>query len=280
MGGLPWDAKQKQLVCAVDQFNSRPLYYHLSAQYLFIASELFALHSLTDIPRRPNLNKLARNDVMRFQLEPGETCFENIVFLPAAHILVQTQSHLSIQQYWQPMLGDCLSFDSDNAFSEAFQSVFKQAITAATRTHGPLCLQLSGGLDSSAIAMMASQCFTAQERSLICLSNVLPEEYQGHLQDERDFIAEVTAPNLLKEYVTDPWRGPFDNMESCILQLQSSPQHYQYRALNAAARRHHAKFILHGTLGELTSSYAGHEYLAELFCHGHWLTLLQEIRAH
>ncbi len=275
-----WDAKQEQLVCAVDHFNSRPLYYHVDEKYLVMASEISALHRLPYIPRRPNLNKIARNDLMRFQLEPGETCFEKIFFLPAAHFMVKNKSRLSLHKYWEPELGDCLSFDTDEAFSEAFQSMFKQAINASTRTHLPICLQLSGGLDSSAIAMMASQCLKPQHRELICLSNVLPESYQGPLHDEREFIQCVTAPNLITHAVIDSWRGPFDHLDSFTTHWQSSPQHYQYRALNAAARSHHAKLMLHGTLGEMTCSYAGYEYLAQLFSRGQFSTLHQEIMAH
>ena len=275
-----WDNKNQQLVCANDHFNSQPLYYYTDSHIVAFASELRALHRLKTIPRLPNLNKIARSDFMRFQLEPGETCFANIHYLPPASVMIINQTDLTIKNYWKPTLGKSLSFKSDQAFTDEFQHTFTTAIQSVTRTHLPICLQLSGGLDSSAIAMTAAKVLQLQNKNLTCLSNVLPPLYRGITQDERDFIELVQAPNLIKHPVIDEWRGPFDNLENFAETLQSNPQHYQYRAINAAARAHNAKFILHGTLGELTSSYNGHEYLAHLFYRGRWLSLTREMLAH
>lgn len=275
-----WDAKNKQLVCATDHFNSRPLYYYWDHKMFAIASEIYALHALSSIPRLPNLNKIARNDFLRFQLEPGETCFDKIRFLPAAHFMIVNPSGLHIKQYWKPQLGKLMSFKSEQAFADAFQDVFRSSVEATTRSHLPVCLQLSGGLDSSAIAMMASQVLAAQGKELICLSNVLPPNYVGTGKDEREFIEAVQAPNVIKCPIIDEWRGPFDHMEAFAKSLQYNPQHYQNRAAFAAARKQGAKFVLNGALGELTSSYHGHEYLAHVFRSGHWLRLYHEVLAH
>ena len=275
-----WDAQQEQLLCVTDHFNARPLYYYIDAKRVVVASEISALHQLADVPRKPNLNKIARSDLMRFQLEVGETCFEKIQSLPAAHLMVISAGNLSVQQYWQPELGACFSFKSDDVFREAFQGIFQQVVESTTRTHVPIALQLSGGLDSSAIAMMASAIFKGQGRNLICLSNVLPRSYQGDLKDERAFIDLMHAPNLIKEDILDARRGPFDELVSFGKQLNLSPQHYQHRAMNSVARHHQARIVLHGTLGELTTSYAAHEYLAYKFSHGQWLSLMREVHAH
>ena len=54
-----WDAKHQQLVCVTDHFNSRPLYYYWDNKMLTAASEIYVLHALKNIPRFPNLNKIA-----------------------------------------------------------------------------------------------------------------------------------------------------------------------------------------------------------------------------
>ena len=276
-----WDAKEHQLICATDHVNSRPLYYYANQQMLIVATEINALHQLKVVPRLPNFSKIARSDFLRFQLAPGETCFENIQFLPAASLLVQNNTRFFTTQYWQPALGDCHAFKSENHFREAFQSKFYDAIRSTTRTHLPICLQFSGGLDSSAIAVMTLQHFKQQGRNLVCLSNGHPDDsHNSKKNKDHHYIKLIKASNLIKEWVVDEWRGPFDDLNTCSVNLQTSPQHYQHRALNAAARRHQAKIVLHGTLGEITASYAGHEYLAYLFCHGHWHTLFREARAY
>jgi asparagine synthase (glutamine-hydrolysing) len=275
-----WDGKEKRLICVSDHFNTRPLYFYHSNSMFAIASEIKALHQLPDIHRRPNLRKIAISDRLRFQESPTETFFADIQLLPAAHVLVVSQEKYTLQRYWQPTLGEPLSFASDSAFQEAFQDVFSQAIKSVTRSHRPIGLQLSGGLDSSAIAMIASREFAKQNKPLYCFSNVLPPAYHGKAKDEQEFIDHINGPSLVKIPVIDEWRGPFDGLEGFAEQYYSNSQHYQYRALNAAARERNIKIMLHGTLAELSTSYAGWEYLVELFRQGNWGILFHELNTY
>jgi asparagine synthase (glutamine-hydrolysing) len=128
--------------------------------------------------------------------------------------------------------------------------------------------------------MMAAQEFDKQGRSLYCFSNVLPALYSGKAKDEKNFIDYINSPSLIKVPVIDAWRGPFDNMESFTKQYYSNSQHYQYRALNGAARKRNIKIMLHGTLAEITTSYAGQEHLIELFRQGNWHVLYREMGAY
>lgn len=275
-----WDGKKKRLICVCDHFNTRPLYYYHSHHLFAIASEISALHQLPQISRQPNLLKIAISDRVRFQVDPTETFFANIQLLPAAHFLIITPKTCKLQRYWEPSLQDPISFNSENDFQEAFQDVFSKAIKSVTRSHLPIGLQLSGGLDSSAIAIMAAQEFDKQGLSLYCFSNLLPNLYHGKAKDEKNFIDYINSPSLIKVPVIDAWRGPFDNIESFAKQYYSNSQHYQYRALNNAARKRNIKIMLHGTLAEITTSYAGHEYLIELFRQGNWHILYHEMAAY
>ncbi|NCT56252.1 MAG: asparagine synthase [Legionella sp.] len=275
-----WDTKLHRFVVAVDHFNTRPLYYFFNQDFLIISSVLSALHHVPWVPREPNLSVIARHDFKRFLLEPGETCFKHLYFLPPANLLIADPSGIKFHTYWRPTLGAPYAFKSDNDFQEAFHEHFSNAVHATVDTDRPVCLQLSGGLDSSAIALMAANVLGFEQKKLICLSNVLPPNSHDSLNDEHEYIDLIHAPNLIKETVIDPWRGPFDHLDACKTHLYTSPQHYQHRAINAAARRHQASVVLHGTLAELTTSYSGHERLSELFHRLHWITLIRELFAH
>jgi asparagine synthase (glutamine-hydrolysing) len=272
-----WDGKEERLICISDHFNTRPLYFYHSNNLFAIASEIKALHQLPGVHRRPNLHKIAMSDRLRYQENATDTFFADIQLLPAAHFLVVDREKYTSQRYWQPTLGEPLSFSSENAFQEAFQDVFSRAIKSVTRSHRPIGLQLSGGLDSSAIAMIASREFAKQNQPLYCFSNVLSPSYSGKAKDEQTFIDYINGPSLVKVPVTDEWRGPFDGLEGFTEQYYSNSQHYQYRALNAAARERNIKIMLHGTLAEFTTSYAGWEYLIELFRQGNWSGLYHEL---
>ncbi len=272
---LLWDEKTQMLSAVVDQFNSRPLYYYIDSNQAIFASEINALFSLDIVPRKLNLSKIARNDWLNFQAEPGETAFSSIFALPAAHRLIITESKYELYQYWKPELQDAFTFRTDAEFSEAFQAQFAAAVKSTTNSNLPVCLQLSGGLDSSAIAMMYVK--QNPDNPLICLSNVLPIANNQTGGDEREFLTLLQSDKLKQEFVIDEWRGPFDSFDKFSTQLNISAQYYQHHAINDAARKYNAKIILHGTLGEITSSYQGHEYLAELFLQCRWLSLFKEI---
>jgi asparagine synthase (glutamine-hydrolysing) len=274
---LLWDEKCKQLLAIVDHFNSRSLYYYMDHYKIVFASELKALHCLHTIPRELNLNKIARNDWLKFQAEAGETSFSNIYFLPAAHRLVIGASKHLLYQYWQPTLNDPLAFSSNEELCETFQEQFAEAIRATTNSHLPVCLQLSGGLDSSSIAMMYAKLNAKESKPLICFSNVLPSSETKPNNDEKEYLDLIQSNQLVKEPIIDEWRGPFDSLDKFSENLCTSAQYYQHYAINDAARRYGAKIILHGTMGEITSSYSGHEYLAELFYQGRYLNLFKEI---
>lgn len=274
---LIWDEKCKQLLAIVDHFNTRSLYYYMDHDKIVFASELKALHALQDIPREPNLHKIARNDWLKFQAEAGETAFSNIYFLPAAHRLVIRSTKHFLFQYWQPTLNDPISFGSNEELRETFQAQFAEAIQATTNSHLPVCLQLSGGLDSSSIAMMYAKLNFNGSTPLICFSNVHPSSNIPSNNDEKEYLDLIQSNQLIKESVIDEWRGPFDSLDKFSENLCTSAQYYQHYAINDATRRYGAKIILHGTMGEITSSYSGYEYLAELFWQGRYFNLFKEI---
>lgn len=275
-----WDMKLRRLVVAVDHFNARPLYYFYNQDILVISSVMSALHGLDEIAREPNLGVIARHDFKRFLYEPGETCFKDIQFLAPAHLLIAEATGMKIKPYWRPTLGEPLLFRREADFQEAFESHFAAAVRATLDPDKPTCLLLSGGLDSSAIALMAAQVMRPHQHPLICLSNGLPSDSNTGLVDEQEYIDLIQSPHFVKETVSDGWRGPFDHLDFCARQLCTNSQHYQHHALNAAARRHNASVLLHGTLAELTTSYSGYEYLSELLHHLRWLKLAGELWAH
>lgn len=275
-----WDERLKRLILAVDHFNASPVYYFLNKEILAASSVLSALVQLKCVPRALNLGVIARHDFRRFSLELGETCFQNIYFLPPASILVADKSGISIKIYWQPALDDPVFFHSKSNFQEEFEYHFSNSVRATLHSDTPVCLQLSGGLDSSAIALMGAKILASEPKQLICLSNLLPEGSPDFLQDEREYIHWIKASPLIKEAVTSPGSGPFDYLERCSKELYLSPQYYQHHAISRAARAYGSDVILHGTLAELTTSYSGYEYLAELFHHLRWVSLVQELIAH
>jgi asparagine synthase (glutamine-hydrolysing) len=162
-------------------------------------------------------------------------------------------------------------------FSSAFKEMFSQVMQSYTE-HDPVISLLSGGLDSSAITAMGADVLGKKNKQLMSFSSALPEASEGY--DEREYINQIKAPNLNKQFIIDEMRGPFDALETFLYSPIMTSRHYLYRAFNAKAREYGAKIILDGCFGEMGPSYWGDERLAELLQKGQWLRLIQQSRSH
>jgi asparagine synthase (glutamine-hydrolysing) len=151
-----WDDAKHELLCARDRFGEKPLYYATGAHgELLVASEIKAL--LASGLVRPVLNKSALAHYLKHLCVPAsETIYTNIHILPPAHAMRYQNGQLTIERYWDmpPPVSSVLSFQ-DAALE--FQRLFNKAVERCLVADVPVGLFLSGGLDSSSVAAMASQ---------------------------------------------------------------------------------------------------------------------------
>jgi asparagine synthase (glutamine-hydrolysing) len=275
-----WDQKLGNLFCITDYICNRQIYYYKDENIFAFATQIEALHTLSEIPRSPNLKKIANLAyTFRAGYHQQETFYGNIYAMPSASLLkINLDGNLSISCYWHPDKTAESEFRDEDEFAEAFRGLFDKIIRSATRSHLPVASLLSGGLDSSAITAMASQVMAEDNKKLIALSAILPTNFVGDYKDESYYINLLQYPNLTHEYITDQWRGPFDNLEYVFSQPNSTACHYLYQAFQDAANKHQTRIILDGCYGEIggASSYAEGGF-AELFIQGRWATLLREL---
>ncbi|MCU0334450.1 MAG: asparagine synthase (glutamine-hydrolyzing) [Chitinophagaceae bacterium] len=151
-----WDRQRQQLILARDHAGMKPLYYFLdpAAQQCYFASEIRALRTLRpDWPEDPHWR--IRLLAYGFIPEPG-TMLQHVQCLPAGHVLTislpQFSTHL--QPWYQP------ATDVRYTNAETANQALRQALTSAVDRHqvadAPLGVFLSGGIDSSIIALAAA----------------------------------------------------------------------------------------------------------------------------
>ena len=140
-----WDSHERRLLCSRDRFGVKPFYYRLDGDRLAFASE----------PRAFRHDRLEPNPtVIRDYLEQSyldhtdETFFAGIRSLPPAHNLTFDAKGLRLSRYWRLEPGEP---PADPA--EAVRAAFLDAIRLHLRSDVPVGTCLSGGIDSSAIAV-------------------------------------------------------------------------------------------------------------------------------
>lgn len=148
-----WDEAQQQLFCARDRFGVKPFYYTTNDDTLYFASEVKALLPFLDDIRT---NPSGLMDYLTFQLcLEGKTLFEDVEELLPGHVLVVKHAAIRIRRYWEVYYQ--LDFDhTESYFVEHLTDLLENSVAIHQRSDVPIGGYLSGGLDSTIIACLAS----------------------------------------------------------------------------------------------------------------------------
>lgn len=148
-----WDAARRELFLVRDRLGIKPLYYsYTNGQFIF-ASEVRALLETGLVARQINLAAL--NTYLMFgAVQDPLTLIENVKSLPAAHALTATAGGIELKEYWELPL-EC---EEDKASiartTESIAGRLENAVQLRLVSDVPLGVFLSGGIDSSALAML------------------------------------------------------------------------------------------------------------------------------
>jgi asparagine synthase (glutamine-hydrolysing) len=153
-----FDAVERRIFLARDRFGKKPLYYfHRKGTFAF-ASELTALLEHPLAPR--NQSEIARVKFLAHALIPApHSAIEGICKLPAAHHLTLPLAGGSprLTRYWRYTLEPEESGKSESALASELLEILARATKRRLVADVPLGVFLSGGLDSSTIAALASK---------------------------------------------------------------------------------------------------------------------------
>ncbi|MDP2696311.1 MAG: asparagine synthase (glutamine-hydrolyzing) [bacterium] len=152
-----WDEEKKTLFCARDHLGVKPFYYSIKSGAFYFSSEAKGLLA-GGIKARPN-DRAIYDYLVRgyYQHDTNESFFDGIHQLPPGHTLLWRDGVISMNSYWDPAtkIKDFSTW-SDKQVSDHFFKIFKDATKIQLRSDVPVGIQLSGGLDSSALTAMVN----------------------------------------------------------------------------------------------------------------------------
>jgi asparagine synthase (glutamine-hydrolysing) len=183
MWGLAWlDQDTGELRLARDRLGIKPLYWHRSNGQLLFASEIKAILAASD--HRFAINRaVAGRYLLQSQIDAQEqTFFAGIEAVPpgcCAQFDLRGPASLkpTVNQYWSPPQ---VQGDGPPPSLEDVRETFMDSVRLRLRSDVPVGVLLSGGLDSSAIAV-ATQQATGRCADLHLLSVVSDEP--GYSED-------------------------------------------------------------------------------------------------
>jgi asparagine synthase (glutamine-hydrolysing) len=191
--------------------------------------------------------------------------------------------------FWDPQNIPNIRFKSDNEYIEAFQEHFDDAVRARLRGCRAPCATITGGLDSSSIAVIAADMLAANGKKLNTFTAVpeagfCMEELRGCYFDETPYVRQIAAanPNIVPHFVP-PSKGSVLDQIAEQIRVGGAPSGGIMNGtwvmdIYAAARSAGHNAILVGELGNLIMSYRGWGLFSELLRRGRWLRLFGEIK--
>ncbi len=255
-----FDAHANTLFCARDRIGVKPFNYAwVDGKALIFGTDDIAVAAHPLCPRAVNEDRFADHLTGLFEgAEIEATFFRAVLRLPAAHVLTVKDKRLTTRRYWTFEPPEELNLESEQAYVEAFLSVFERAVRRRLRGGTLVGSMLSGGMDSGAICAIAAPIFKTStgERfktfSAIdgskpdCVETAHVRASAGFLDVDSHFV-DVARPDQWAASVADGFRhmgSPFDTSMNLV------------RAVFQQARESGCRVVLNGAIGD-TALHAG-----------------------
>jgi asparagine synthase (glutamine-hydrolysing) len=149
-----WDKRKQTLLLGRDRMGEKPLYLYERDGMLVFGSELKTLLGAGIVPFR--LDPRAIDRYFHYQYVPDpETPIQGVRKLGAGHILTAAPNPWTVEEtcYWR--MEDAPPLEGDPA--ELIRAELETVSGLVIRSDVPVGIALSGGLDSSAIAVLAAR---------------------------------------------------------------------------------------------------------------------------
>lgn len=251
-----WDGEK--LFAARDRFGIKPFYYAVIDGIFYFASEIKALLPiLPEIATDPD----ALGEYITFQYTIGDkSLFKHVHVLLPGHALIVKKGEITVRRYWDVHYD--IDFDhTPKWFAQRMQDILQDSISVHLRSDVPVGAYVSGGIDSSLIAILAAR----EEASGGIGFHGKFTEFPGY--DESPFAEAAAKQAGLELHQIDITASDFrDSIESVIYHLDqpvAGPGSFpQYMVSKLAAE--HVKVVLGGQGGdEIFGGYA--RYLIAYF---------------
>lgn len=241
-----FDKNRNKVLIARDRLSEKPLYYYQREEKIAFSSEMKSL-LLYLRGKSPAIDPESLNMFFHYQYVPEPlTCIDGVKKLPAAHYITIYLKDFSfhLKKYWdfedvKPVTGDPTVLIRD-----AFDDLSKMIIRADV----PVGIALSGGIDSSAIAVLAAKHYPDK-------MHAFSVGYPGRPQNDERSMAQSLSEKLGLAYheielKTEDMVNSFPEMVYYMDDPIADIAAFGYYSVNKLARKHNIPVILSGIGGD------------------------------
>ncbi len=271
-----WDNSKRVLFCARDHIGAQPFYYSAVANRFLFASDLAMVAALPGVAQHLHEPYVAAH-LLDPHFEHAELTFLSAIRkLPPGCSLTVCGERVDLRRYWSPVDSQDIRLASDAEYADAFLHLYESSVHDRLRCDSSPGVHLTGGLDSSSIAVIAARQLRQRSGTLSAFSWSPPQTCENVDGDERELIRAVsaqeevdvcyqtlTADDLIAVLRRDVAREP--TVDTLV--------HERIVQRQALARGVHT--LLSGWGGDEFIAFNGRGYEASLLVTGKWSTLYQ-----
>ena len=275
-----WNRSTQRLTCGRDAFGIRPLAYVYQPGKLFAFSSFpKALHGCGIVPKKIDEDAVAHRIIRAYRT--NDCLVAGINRLPPAHSIQVSREGVSLARYWQldrAAVGSRKCSPDDAA--REMRRLVDEAVHCRLPRRGETGAHLSGGLDSSAVAVLAARKLREEGHTLHAYSFLDRQRNDFKIDDETEFVKAVVEQEGDIDWTPiRPSAGlacskPMD-VDKMTLLCPDAPEN----AACARAEERCVSVVLSGWGGDEGATFNGRGTFAELFLRGRWRTLVREVLA-
>lgn len=283
-----YDRCDRRLILARDPMAQRPLFFHRNERFCAFASVPDGLHALPQIPRGADEDFIAA--VLSFTVPTASThsYYRGIERVLPGHYCAISAHGMQITRFWNPDTAPLILKDH----REYIDGLRHHLDAAVARTlqgvDGDVAAQLSGGLDSSAVAATAARFLSNRGKRVVAFTAVprpnLPlDDAPGLVNDEGPQAAKLAARYANMVHVPVTGEGNLlDLIRGCYgiygMPIPNSCNLGWIDAIYENAQKRGLTVLLTGGRGNGAFSFDGGTFLSEMVASGHLLKLVQTAR--
>lgn len=276
-----WDADRDRLYCARDHVGVKPLYAAATGDRFVAASEPGPVLDLAALDRQPDEHRIGDFLVGHYP-DDGRSFYDGLDRVPPGHWTVASEDGVRTECYWSPADVDPNRLAGVTDYERRFRELFERAVADRLRTVDPPSSLLSGGIDSSSIASVASDLCEAADRPPLRTFSAVFDTVTSC--DERQFVDPVLeAGRFDPQFVAGDEVDPLADLDA-HLERRRAPFYPALMMLVwelfGAVGRSDADVVLQGYGGDQTMGSDPRGYLRGLARRGQLPTLASEVRGY
>ena len=218
---IAWNRHEGTLLVARDQVGLEPMFYARSGTGWLLSPSPDALAAQPGVSSDPDAVALSEW-VCGWFPAVEDTTYREVKRVPPGSAITYKDSETRVQRYWDPFPeGKPIDWLKESDLDD-FEDRFEQAVTRATGRLPP-AIFLSGGLDSIAVALAASDASRASgSQSPLALSLVFPDPASTEEPIQKGVAAHLGFDQALVPF--NDTIGPAGLLQDALSLSASSPQ--------------------------------------------------------